>query len=809
VEKVHYKIGGMSCSFCVDTIQRALGRMVGVQEVHVSLAHEEALVEYDPAKVSPEELKETLRAVGYTVRDPEQVRSLEEEEEEMRRERDRLVIAVALSWSALVLMALMWLGRMFPHTERIIPVIAVITVFFVGRPILKMAWGSLRRWIFNQHVLLEFAAFAGLIGGILGLYFLAFPAMDFFAVSIFVTTYHILSQYTSLLVRTRSSQAVRKLLSLQPATAVVLSEGKEEEIPADQVRTGDLVRVRPGSQIAVDGEIVDGASAVDESLVTGEPLPKDKVKGDAVIGGSLNQAGTLVIRATRVGRESFLQQVARYIREARALKPGVIQLADRILKYFVPGVLAFAAGAFLFWTAGAWLFTGNADLIRATYAALAVLVMGYPCALGMATPLAMIRGGGEAALRGILMRSGEAFQVFKDVRTVALDKTGTITAGKPEVTQVICLAGDRDGELLALAASAERPSEHPVARSVVTHAETRGIALQEARDFSAVPGLGIHATVGQKKVRIGSLRFLEDEGIDTGAGSEAAAALEAEGKTVIGVAVNHVLAGLLTVSDLVKADAGDAIREMKRAGLTPLMMTGDNERTAKAIAATVGIEEVYSQVLPQEKAQKIRELQRRGVRVAMVGDGINDAPALMQADVGVAIGAGTDIAIDSSDVILVGARLGGFVDAYHIARRSFRKTVQNLVLAFTFNGVGVPLAAAGWVHPAWAMIAMAASVSTVLLNSFAGRLLPRDTEEKTGEISEAGPVDVISFKVPSIHCEGCVQVIRDAFARFPQVAKTVGEAKEKRIFVTVKKGSLTPEQLRGEISRLGHVVEEV
>lgn len=803
MEKVQFKIGGMSCSFCTETIRQALTRMEGVKEVHVSLAHEEALIEYEPGKVTSEELKDTLIAVGYTVRDPEKVRTFEEEEAEIERERDRLIIAGSLTGVTLLLMLLMWLGRMFPYIEWITLALAFVTVFVVGWPILKMAWGSLRRRIFNQHVLLEFAAFAGLTGGTLGFFLPDFPAPDFFGVAVFVTTYHILSQYTSLYVRTRSSQAVRKLLSLQPGTARVIRDGKEEEVSIERVQIGDLVRVRPGAQIPVDGEVIEGESAVNESLVSGEPLPKDKTRGDEVIGGSINQTGTLIVRATKIGKESFLQQVARHIQEARALKPSIIQLVDRILVYFVPGVLAFAGLAILIWTLGAWIVAGEPDFIRATFAALAVLVMGYPCALGMATPLAMIRGGGEAALKGILMRTGEAFQVFKDVKKVVLDKTGTITVGKPRVADVIPSDGGIPEGLLELAASAERPSEHPLAQAVVESAEERGLKLKEAQEFKAVAGGGVRAQVNGKRVLIGNLRFLKQEGISMDAAEERAAPLQAQAKTAIGVSEDGKLAGFLTITDTVKEDAAEAISRMKTSGLTPVMITGDNWETARAVAEQVGIEEVYAQVLPQDKASKVRELQRGGVRVAMVGDGINDAPALMQADVGVAIGAGTDIAIESSDVILVGDRLGGFVDAYHIARQSFRKTVQNLALAFSFNGIGVPLATTGWVHPVWAMIAMAASVSTVLLNSFGGRLLPKPTASPKHE-----DVDTFDFAVPSIHCEGCVQVIRDALRRLPEVVDVRGEPRQKHVTISVQKGSLSRSQIADQIFELGHVIEQ-
>ncbi|HWP22969.1 MAG TPA: heavy metal translocating P-type ATPase [Candidatus Binatia bacterium] len=807
MEKVQFKIGGMFCSFCVETIRRALGRLDGVQEVHVSLAHEEALVEYDPSKVMPEALEKTLIAVGYTVRDPEKVRTFEEEEAEVHRERDRLIIAGSLTGITFSLMLLMWLGRMFPYIESITFALALVTVFIVGWPILKMAWGSLQRGILNQHVLLEFAAFAGLAGGVLGLFFRDFPSPDFFGVAVFVTTYHILSQYTSLLVRTRASQAVRKLLSLQPATARVIRDGREREVPITEIKGGELVRVRPGAQVPVDGEVIEGESAVNESFVTGEPLPKDKSKGDEVIGGSVNLTGSLVVRVTKVGKESFLQQVARHIQEARALKPSVIQLVDRILLYFVPGVLAFAGLAVFIWTAGAWILTGQPDVIRAIYTALAVLVMGYPCALGMATPLAMIRGGGEAALKGILMRSGEAFQVFKDVKKVVLDKTGTITVGRPRVADVIPLDGGSVDSLLEVAASAERPSEHPLAEAVVESAEQRGVKLREAREFKAVAGGGVCAQVNGKNILIGNLRFLQQEGIPVDTVEKKASSLEVQAKTVVGISEDGRIIGLVSITDAIKEDAPEAIRRMKKAGLSPVMITGDNWQTARTIAAQVGIAEVYAQVLPQDKAAKVRELQGDGTRVAMVGDGINDAPALMQADVGVAIGAGTDIAIESSDIILVGERLSGFVDAYYIAKRSYRKTVQNLALAFCFNGVGVPLATTGIVHPVWAMMAMAASVTTVLLNSFGGRLLPKTRKKKERERAEKEDIEKLDFVIPSIHCEGCVQVIRNALTRLPEVSEVEGNPAEKHLIVAVQKGSLSREDIAAEISKLGHVVE--
>ncbi|MFQ5962205.1 MAG: heavy metal translocating P-type ATPase, partial [Candidatus Methylomirabilales bacterium] len=512
MEKLHIKIGGMQCSFCVETIRKALTRMDGVVDVGVSLSHEEALVQYDPEKVTPTALRDTVRSLGYTVQDPNKIRTFEEEEADLRRHRNQLLLAAGFMLVSLAFMSAMWLGIQQPWFKWVMLSLAVGMVFGVGWSILKMAWASLVRGILNQHVLMEFGAFGGLVGGAVGFFTQPWPMADFLGAAVFITAYHILSAYVSLLVRTKSSQAIKKLMDLQPATARVVRDGIEEEFPLEQVQPGDLVRIRPGESIPVDGLIVDGLSGVDQSLVTGESIPIEKTVNDEVIGGSLNQTGTLLVRVTKVGDESFLQQVARSIQEARALKPGIMQLVERVLLWFVPGVLVAAGAAFLIWTIGVWLLIGEPNVTRAIFATLAVLVMGYPCALGMATPLAMIRGGGMAAQQGILMRSGEAFQVFKDVKKVVLDKTGTITKGKPRVVEVVRTGHETESNVLMLAAAAESPSEHPLARAIVEAAD--GHVSLGARDFEAIPGRGIRATIDNRPVLVGSPRFVADEGID-------------------------------------------------------------------------------------------------------------------------------------------------------------------------------------------------------------------------------------------------------------------------------------------------------
>jgi Cu+-exporting ATPase len=729
IAKLQLKIGGMACSFCTNSIAKALARQSGVRAVSINLAHEEALIEYHPSRVRPAVLAAILRDIGFTVRPVDRDAALQEQEAFIREQRGNLILAGLFVVIAAAAMLLMWLEGLTPAgmaaLHWLMPFLALSAVFAPGWHILTMAWASLRRGIMNQHVLMEFTAFAGLIGGFLGYVFPSFPIHDFLGVTVFVTGYHILSGYVSLVVRTRASQAIGKLLALVPPTARVVRNGVEALVPIAEVARGDLVRVRPGESIPVDGVVTDGCSSVDESLVTGEALPVEKSAADAVIGGSINQYGTLLVRTTKVGDESFLSQVARQVEEARALKPGILILVDRILLIYVPAVLAFAAAGLFLWIVGAWAIAGTPDWTRAAFAALAVLVMGYPCALGMATPLAMIRGGGLAAERGILIRSAEAFQAMREIRTVVLDKTGTVTRGRPVVSKVVPVGGGMADQVLRLAAAAESRSEHPLAKAITAAAGARGIAVPDVRDFFAAPGLGVSVRIDGTSVAVGSPRFLAGRGVDIAPAGASVEALGATGHTIVLVAVEHAVAGLIAIADEIKPEAGEVVARLRREGLEPVLLTGDHACTARAVAEAVGILEWRAELLPQDKVEAVRQLQRLRARVAMVGDGINDAPALMQADVGIAIGAGTDIAIESADIVLVRDDLTALLDAIRIGRRSYRKTVANLALAFSFNGVGVPLAVTGLVHPVWAMIAMVASVSAVLTNSFAGRLLPR------------------------------------------------------------------------------------
>jgi len=764
------KIGGLHCSLCTGTIERALGKKPGVHHVAVSLTHEQALVEYDPAKIRPEQLLKTLRDIGYTIWDPRKVRAYDEEERDLVREGERLLtasglslVAIALianlaSMSALIVPAVViasFLGIIFyvlrpkglalamsvsaalaalpvalfamrehgiatAQLPYIVGALAAVQVFGIAPHIVKMAWQSLRRGILNQHVMLEVGAFAGIAGGLIGLiaHPAHFPTAAFFAVSVLVVNYHIFSEWLSLLVKTRSSQAVKILLDLQPDTAWVVRDGSEREVAITEIHVKDLVRVKPGERVPVDGRIVGGHSAVNQALVTGEPMPVEKLEGDPVIGGSINGSGTLLIEVTAVGEESFLQQVVRHVEDARALKPGILHLVDRVLRFYTPTVLIIAALAALGWTLGTLLLTGHVDAERAVFAALGVLVMGYPCAVGIAAPLSIVRGAGEAADRGIIMRTGEAFQTFRLVKYFVLDKTGTLTLGMPAVREIEALSSPE--ELLALAAAAESSSEHPLAQAIVQAALDRGILPPNVTDFQAIAGHGIVAKIENNEVLVGKPSFLSERGVNLGALSNRIRALEEQGRTVIALSRNGAALGAIALGDELRPQARDAVAAMRKAGITPVLVTGDNESAARRVALDLGIDQVHAGVLPEGKAEIVRSLQRSG-KVAMVGDGINDAPALMQADVGIALGAGTDIAIESSDIIIVGNDLGALMTAREISARSYRKVQQNVTLAFLFNGLGIPAATTGLVYPVWAMAAMALSVTSLFANSLSTR----------------------------------------------------------------------------------------
>ncbi len=740
-ETIVLPIAGMTCASCVAHVEEALRDVEGVLSAVVNLATERATVTYIPGLADRGRLVQAVRDAGYDVLDVEALAREEEDEEErrMRLARRRMWIAWGFTIPIVLWMLpeMIW-GIVWPNhwvLESGILLLSLPVLFWAGRATYRSAWSSVRHGSANMDVLIAMGTLSSLLTGpaaLVTLFVQGHPAIANYAgVAAMIMAFHLTGRYIEATAKGRASQAIRRLLELGAHTAHILVDGEEREVPIEAVQVGDILIVRPGERVPTDGIILEGESALDESMVTGESMPVNRGPGDEVIGATVNQDGLLKVRATRVGRDTFLAQVIRLVEEAQGTKVPIQAFADRVTARFVPVVLGIAALTLLAWLlfpeevgvvsrwAAAFLPWVNPMLGRVTlavFATVAVLVIACPCALGLATPTAIMVGSGLGAQHGILFRSGEAIQRLRDVRVIVFDKTGTLTRGRPEVTDVVPLDGDASG-LLFWAASAEQGSEHPLGRAVVERARAEGLNLDPPSAFQARRGLGVQAEVSGRLVRVGSPRFLEEAGIDTEAVEKALLGLEAEAKTVMLVAVDRELLGAIAVADTLKENAVAAVAELERMGIRTVMLTGDNHRTAEAIARRCGISRVLAEVLPEGKAGEIRRLQEEGQVVAMVGDGINDAPALAQADVGIAIGTGTDIAIEAADVTLVRGDLSGVIRAILLSRATFRKIIQNLFWAFFYNVVMIPLAVLGLMHPVLAEIAMATSSITVVTNA--------------------------------------------------------------------------------------------
>ena len=574
--------------------------------------------------------------------------------------------------------------------------------FGAGRRFYRLGWAELRYFNPGMNTLVMMGSSAAFFYSLLALVapqiFPTGTANLYFEASAVIITLILLGRYWEAKAKGRTSAAIGKLIQLQPKTAWVIRGTEEMEVAVDQVIPGDLVRVRPGERIPVDGSVTEGSSWVDESMITGEPEPVEKAAGDSVVGGTVNRTGAFRFQAIHVGTDTILAQIIRMVEEAQAGKPPIQRVADRIASIFVPAVLAIALLTFL-----VWLLVGpTPPLSYAFVAAVSVLLIACPCAMGLATPTAIMVATGRAAEMGTLFRQGTALELLARVDTIVLDKTGTLTKGLPELTDLEIL-GEPQEEILALIASAEEPSEHPIARAIVNGAKERGLALPDSSAFKAEPGYGIQATIGDRVVQVGAERYLQKVGIDTDAGKIALEKLSTHGKTPILAAIDGSLAAVLAVSDPLKEGSHRAVHQLQDLGMTVAMVTGDHQKTAEAVAAQVGIDQVLAQVLPDQKAHEVKRLQEEGRRVAFVGDGINDAPALVQADIGIAIGTGTDIAIESGDVILMSGELDGILKAIQLARRTLRTIHGNFFWAYAYNVALIPVAA-GALYPVFQVL---------------------------------------------------------------------------------------------------------
>jgi Cu+-exporting ATPase len=777
IEIVSFPVEGMTCASCVNRITRYLGKVEGVEEATVNLASETATVRFDPARVDVAALAEAVDAAGYVAR-TERAASADRETDvaeaaEARTERDtaaaahlaalrrRVVVAAILTVPLLGGLARMTVAPGLPAilSEPLVQLaLATPVQLWAGWPFYVGAWKALRHRATDMNTLIAVGTSAAFLYSLAamvspGFFQAAGLGMGdeglplYFDTAATIVTLILLGRFLEARARLHTSDAIRRLVGLSPRTARVVRDGVEQDVPIGTVRVGDIVRVRPGESIAVDGVVVDGASGVDESMITGESLPIAKRAEDLVIGATRNTTGTLTFRATRVGADTVLARIIRLVSEAQGSRAPIQRLADVVTGYFVPAVLGLAVLTFVAW----YLFGPDPAFNLALLNTVAVLIIACPCALGLATPTSIMVGAGKGAEAGVLFRNAEALERLGSVRAIVIDKTGTLTEGKPRVTDVVLAEATlSEQRLLELVAAAERGSEHPLGDAIVREAvEVRGLTLAEPAAFRATAGGGIEATVDGAVVLVGRPGFLEDAGVAVDALSERAEALASDGKTVVFAAVDGRAVGLIAIADTVKAGSVEAVEALHRLGLQVTMLTGDNRRTAEAIARATHIDHVLADVRPEGKAEAVRRLQAEGKAVAMVGDGVNDAPALASAEVGVAIGTGTDVAMESAGVTLMSGDLRGLVTAIALSRATMRNIRQNLFWAFAYNVVLIPVAMGALypftgvlLDPILAAGAMALSSVTVVSNAL--RLRRFRATRPGGESAAGGAISTAS-----------------------------------------------------------------
>lgn len=723
-EKTELILTGMTCAACSTRIEKGLNKMAGVTNASVNLALEKATIEYNPSAVSTRDLTNKVEGLGYGAivkKEGDEKETIDYRLREIQNQRRKFILSLILSFPLLWTMVAHFSFTSFLYVPKILMnpwvqmALATPVQFYVGKQFYVGAYKALRNKSANMDVLVALGTSAAYFYSV----YLAIQTIGteansvglYFETSAVLITLIILGKLFEAKAKGRSSEAIKKLMGLQAKTATVLADGKEKEIPLENVASGDILLVRPGEKVPVDGTIIEGQSAFDESMITGESLPIDKATGDLVIGATINKNGFIKMEATKVGKDTALAQIVKVVEEAQGSKAPIQRMADLISGIFVPIVVGIAFVTFLIWYV--WITPG--DFAGALEKLIAVLVIACPCALGLATPTSIMAGSGRAAENGILFKGGEHLETTHQIDTVILDKTGTVTNGTPVLTDVY---SDLDElEFLALVASAERQSEHPLAQAIVEGVKERNIALYDVSDFEAIPGYGIKAIVNEKEVLVGTRRLMQQHEIDMEHVFEKMTAFENQGKTAMLAAVDGVYAGIIAVADTIKETSAQAIKRLREMDLDVIMITGDNERTALAIAKEAGIDHVIAEVLPEGKAEEVKKLQQQGKKVAMVGDGINDAPALAIADIGMAIGTGTDVAMEAADITLIRGDLNSIADAIIMSKKTIRNIKQNLFWAFAYNTLGIPVAALGFLAPWLAGAAMAFSSVSVVLNA--------------------------------------------------------------------------------------------
>ena len=694
-DKVALKVGGMTCAMCVKTIEGALNKLDGVSTANVNLGSEKAYVTYNPRITTIADMRKAIESVGYQYIgiEGEEIEKQEKEaiERDLRSKRMRIFIGFP---TGIFLIILMFIPVKLPlHMAYLMLIIATPVFLYISYPIFIAAYRALKNRSLNMDVMYSMGIGVAFVSSILGTFEIVLSReFLFYEAAVFLSTFLTIGRYLETKAKGRTSEAIKKLIGLQPKIATVIRNNKEIEMPIEDVQVGDNILVRPGEKIPVDGEVVDGESYVDESMITGEPIPVLKKKANNVVGGTINKNSVIKFKAMKIGKDTVLSQIIRMVEEAQGSRPPVQRIADKAVTYFIPTVLTIALFSFILW----YLIIGEPLLFSLT-SLIAVLVIACPCALGLATPTAVTVGIGRGAELGVLVKNGEALEISEKLTTIIFDKTGTLTQGKPEVTNIIAFETN-EKELLRLAASVEKNSQHPLGEAIVRKAQEIGVQLKKSEGFDTFGGKGITANVDAKQVLIGNRTLFVEMNISFSDAEGRISQLENQGKTVVLVAIDEKLSGLVAIADTLKKTTKNAIEQLAKMGLKVIMITGDNKRTANAIASQVGIKNVLAEVLPQDKADEVKKLQKKGEVVAFVGDGINDAPALAQADVGIAIGSGTDVAIESGEIVLIKDDLLDAVAAVQLSKKVMSRIKQNLFWAFAYNTALIPVAA-GVLYP--------------------------------------------------------------------------------------------------------------
>jgi Cu+-exporting ATPase len=791
-EIVQFKVSGLMCSFCTMSVETALKRYSAVKSVMVNLVHGIVLVEADTTKMSRGAIADAIEKLGYNVSSSE-VQQYNTDEALFKLIRQRGMIGICLAVVDLLIDPVNVLNLSSQTRAWVSLIIASFILMWVGFPILRKTIMAIRGRVINANVLLSAGAWGSYIVGILSIINPAWP--NFLPVAAWLMALHLFFGYFKLDTRKKASDAVRKLLSLQPPKARVMRGDETVEVPTAEVVTGETLQVRPGERIPLDGIVLDGSGSVDESGFTGESNPAYKGVDASVIGGTLNLDGSLRIKVTRLSQDSFLSQIVRLMTQIAERKPPIELLADKLMNYYGPVVFAVAGIAFTAWL----IITGNYQF--AILVLLTTVIMGYPCALGITTPMLAAIAGGKGISIGLLVKASEVFYGLSKVNTLVFDKTGTLTHGKPTVTDHIPFNVTEE-ELLSLAGSVEENAEHPLAQAIHFYCKKLGISGQPVSNFKAIAGRGVLASIATDSVIVGSPRFAEENEVQIGnVAREKIQAFREQGKTAVVVARNSELIGLIALLDTPRPGAAGVIKKIKAKGYRTVMLTGDSAPVATAVAAAIGVDLVKAELLPQDKVSAVVELQSKGSIVAMVGDGINDAPALAQADVGIAIGAGTDVAIESAGVILISDKLIDVLNALILGRASYRIMTGNVILAVIFNIVGMLMAAFGLVTPMLAVIFMIISIFAILFNTLRVRALRMETVDANREASSLLQVD---FKVNNMVCEGCAEKITSTLSILPGVERVQTKVMQKKVTVQYRSGETDGEKLNKALAAAGY-----